>query len=228
MVWDKTIPLGTEDASNGDDRIRELKTDLEDALQAQDPAAESVFPGADTSAPVYRYRGLKGATGARPAPGDYGLFFDTTRNMVQRDNGVTWDDFATLIPAGTVMVFYQAAAPTGWTKLATQNDKALRVVSGSGGVAGGTTGLAGGITHTVNAHTHTLAHTHTFSATSGGPSTNVNVNAGSNANIPRVDHTHTVSGTTDAASTANTGAASDSGTNTVTLAYVDVILCSKD
>ena len=41
-------------------------------------------------------------------------------------------------PAGTVMVFYQAAAPTGWTKITTQNDKALRVVSGSGGVAGGT------------------------------------------------------------------------------------------
>ena len=42
------------------------------------------------------------------------------------------------IQAGTVMLFYQAAAPTGWTKLTTQNDKALRVVSGSGGVAGGT------------------------------------------------------------------------------------------
>jgi hypothetical protein len=42
------------------------------------------------------------------------------------------------IQSGTVMLFYQAAAPTGWTKLTTQNDKALRVVSGSGGVAGGT------------------------------------------------------------------------------------------
>ena len=41
-------------------------------------------------------------------------------------------------PSGTVMLFYQAAAPTGWTKVTTQNDKALRVVSGSGGVAGGT------------------------------------------------------------------------------------------
>jgi hypothetical protein len=43
-----------------------------------------------------------------------------------------------LIQAGTVMLFYQGAAPVGWTKLTTQNDKALRVVSGSGGVAGGT------------------------------------------------------------------------------------------
>lgn len=44
---------------------------------------------------------------------------------------------AAVIPPGTVMLFYQAAAPTGWTKLTTQNNKALRVVSGSGGVAGG-------------------------------------------------------------------------------------------
>jgi hypothetical protein len=34
-------------------------------------------------------------------------------------------------------LFYQAAAPTGWTKVTTQDNKALRVVSGSGGVAGG-------------------------------------------------------------------------------------------
>lgn len=41
-------------------------------------------------------------------------------------------------PPGTVMLFYQAAAPIGWTKLTTQDNKALRVVSGAGGVAGGT------------------------------------------------------------------------------------------
>ena len=39
--------------------------------------------------------------------------------------------------SGTVVLFYQAAAPTGWTQVTTQNNKALRVVSGSGGVAGG-------------------------------------------------------------------------------------------
>jgi hypothetical protein len=40
--------------------------------------------------------------------------------------------------SGTVLLFYQAAAPTGWTKVTTQDNKALRVVSGTGGVAGGT------------------------------------------------------------------------------------------
>jgi hypothetical protein len=41
------------------------------------------------------------------------------------------------IPAGTAMLFYQAAAPTGWTQVTTQNNKALRIVSGTGGGTGG-------------------------------------------------------------------------------------------
>lgn len=44
--------------------------------------------------------------------------------------------------SGTVMLFYQAAAPTGWTKSTANNDKALRVVSGAGGVSGGTVAFA--------------------------------------------------------------------------------------
>ena len=40
-------------------------------------------------------------------------------------------------PSGTVMLFYQANAPTGFTKITTQNNKALRVVSGTGGGTGG-------------------------------------------------------------------------------------------
>jgi hypothetical protein len=42
-----------------------------------------------------------------------------------------------IIPQNTVSIFYQAAAPTGWTKITTQNDKTLRVVSGNGGGTGG-------------------------------------------------------------------------------------------
>jgi hypothetical protein len=42
--------------------------------------------------------------------------------------------------AGTVMLFQQTSAPTGWTKITTHNNKALRVVSGNAG-SGGTTGF---------------------------------------------------------------------------------------
>lgn len=40
------------------------------------------------------------------------------------------------IPTGTKMLFVQTAAPTGWTKDTTHNDKALRVVSGTAGSGG--------------------------------------------------------------------------------------------
>ena len=41
------------------------------------------------------------------------------------------------IPSGSVMLFVQSSAPTGWTKSTSHNNKALRVVSGSGGGSGG-------------------------------------------------------------------------------------------
>ena len=44
---------------------------------------------------------------------------------------------AKAIPATTVPLFFQSAAPTGWTKSTSNNDKALRVTSGSGGGTGG-------------------------------------------------------------------------------------------
>lgn len=77
----------------------------------------------------------------------------------------------TTFPVGTAMVFYQASAPVGWTQVATQNDKALRVVSGTGGGVGGTHGLSSppSLTHTHAGPSHSHSgpnHTH------GGPTHN--------------------------------------------------------
>ena len=82
------------------------------------------------------------------------------------NGGLTWaevpegEDF---IPNGSVMAFFQSAAPTGWTKVTSQNNKVLRVVSGNGGGTGGTWATSSGVTtSSVGAHTHTsAAHTHT-------------------------------------------------------------------
>ena len=41
------------------------------------------------------------------------------------------------IPSGVSILFYEASAPTGWTKVTTQDNKALRVVSGTGRGSGG-------------------------------------------------------------------------------------------
>lgn len=45
---------------------------------------------------------------------------------------------ASNFPSGTTMLFVQTAAPTGWTKSTTHNNKALRLVSGTAS-SGGTT-----------------------------------------------------------------------------------------
>lgn len=43
----------------------------------------------------------------------------------------------TPLESGTTTYVFQAAAPTGWTKLTTQNDVGIRVTSGDGGQVGG-------------------------------------------------------------------------------------------
>jgi hypothetical protein len=64
-------------------------------------------------------------------------------------SGITFPDAtvqATVVfPSGTALLFQQTAAPTGWTKSTTHNDKSLRVVSGaasSGGTAAFSTAFA--------------------------------------------------------------------------------------
>ena len=116
------------------------------------------------------------------------------------NGGLTWatvssEDF---IPNGSVMAFFQSAAPTGWTKVTSQNDKVLRVVSGNGGGTGGTwatnsgvtTSEVGAHTHTSAAHTHTGAsHTHTSAAhTHGGGNMAAANHTVSTAQMP--SHTH--------------------------------------
>lgn len=53
-------------------------------------------------------------------------------------NATQLNTYYGIIPASSTMVFFQASAPTGWTKSTSQNNKALRVVSGTGGGTGGT------------------------------------------------------------------------------------------
>jgi hypothetical protein len=67
-------------------------------------------------------------------------------------NGEQIDAF----PAGTKIVFYQASAPTGWTKVAMSSNYVL--ITGTGGTAGG----GGGASHNiVSGCTVVASHTHT-------------------------------------------------------------------
>ncbi len=77
------------------------------------------------------------------------------------------------VPSGTKQIFVQTAAPTGWTKDTTHNDKALRVVSGTasnGGVDSFTTTFGAGKTTA----SHTLStpqipvHDHPYTTKAAG------------------------------------------------------------
>jgi len=120
-------------------------------------------------------------------------------------------------PSGTVMLFVQTAAPTGWTKSTTHDNKALRVVSGSV-TTGGTQNFTAVLNGTVGATTLTEAqipsHTHTYTAASV---TNANSAIGSGTAFR-------------SAVTANTGATGGGGSHThsMDVAYVDVIIATKD
>lgn len=234
-VWSTTTPVGSDLLSQGDDKIREMKVAIQTALRAGEVAGddvegvEAIFPGASPStAPVYRYRGLKGTTAERPTAGQYGFYFNTTRNVLQRDNGTSWDDIGGSFPSGTKSIFCQSSAPVGWTQDVTNNDKALRVVSGSGGGAGGVVSFSqySNHTHTTSAHTLSIdeipAHTHDielYQFGPGGPDGPASIN----------DTTQfTITGNTE--SIGGGGSHSHTPTTVATgqLAYVDVIVCSKD
>lgn len=161
-----------------------------------------------------------------------------------KDNG--WQD-------ATNGVFYQAAAPTGWTKDVTTNDKMLRVVSGAGGGTGGTLATATAIslahtahsiansgthTHNASSHTHTLATSGEKAQTNSGSGT-IYSSSGflkavtSFASIFQSVVTKTLSPTGTV--TTGAGGGHDHGGNTtgaaltdITLAYADVIVCTKD
>jgi hypothetical protein len=146
--------------------------------------------------------------------------------------------------AGTVLLFYQASAPTGWTQVTSQNNKALRVVSGTGGGTGGTTGFTSVFTNqtvstsvsvsgTTGATTLSTSqipsHSHSYNTVYYGGPPGANFNDGcygykapggfsTGAEGGGGSHDHSFSG-------------SGSGTSsavTLNVQYIDIILASKN
>ncbi len=132
-------------------------------------------------------------------------------------------------PSGTIMLFYQAAAPTDWTKSTGADNYGIRVVNSTGGGTGGSVDFT------------TAFSNQTVSGTSGATTLSA-------SQIPT--HTHHVRGPTvnSATSPANYAAGNTSGTSTggvtgspggshthsfsdtvdLRIKYIDVIVCTKD
>jgi hypothetical protein len=133
-------------------------------------------------------------------------------------------------PSGTLMLFQQTSAPIYWTKQATHNDKALRVVSGAAS-SGGTNAFStvnGATAAFVNGHQLTTAeipsHTHGVTTVNGAI---VLTAAGGSEGFAAGGSGHvgiSAGLTIDAAG----GAGSHSHTLNMAIQYVDVILAMKD
>lgn len=142
-------------------------------------------------------------------------------------------------PSGTKMLFQQTAAPTGWTKDTTHNDKAIRIVNGTAGTGGstafasalGTPSVTGTIAGSTGAHTLSTSempsHNHSFGIYqyngSGGSQNDggiqrgqFNGNLNTNSTGGGGSHSHSLSATFS------------SGQAAINVQYVDVIIASKD
>jgi len=135
-----------------------------------------------------------------------------TTKSVNGSENVTWSLAeigafpASSLPAGTTMLFAQTAAPTGWTKVTTHNDKALRVVSGTAGSGGSVNfttafqskSVVGSVGNTILTTAQLPAHTHNVT----GSGTTGNNNRGHVHNFSTLTNTagnHAHSGSTNAA-----------------------------
>lgn len=132
-------------------------------------------------------------------------------------------------PSGTLMLFQQTAAPTGWTKSTTHNDKAIRVVSGSAGTGGSaafSTALATpALSGSTGAHTLTTSeipsHTHGITTRAMHSSGTNDISLTNTANT-------TTAKTTGSAGSGGSHSHSMSGTATINVHYVDVTIAEKD
>ncbi|SVB99894.1 uncharacterized protein METZ01_LOCUS252748, partial [marine metagenome] len=126
----------------------------------------------------------------------------------------------------TALVFFQASAPTGWTKSTANTDKALRVTSGSGGGTGGSVAF------------ETAFASQSVSGTTGATTL-------ATSQIP--SHSHAIRGATVASGAAQYSAGASAGTSSAAaggggshthsfsssaidldVSYLNVIVCTKD
>lgn len=174
------------------------------------------------------------AVGFTVAPG-------TSGNLLT-SNGTAWTSAAPAsspIPSGTVMLFYQASAPTGWTQVTTLNDYGLRLVSGTGGTTAGTTAYSTVFTNQTPTISNTFAVAATTLSTAQMPSHYHNVTGvqtfganGGGSNVANgTDNYSAVTTDSQGGGTSHTHSFSGSATSsaiTLNVRYANIIICSKN
>jgi len=138
--------------------------------------------------------------------------------------------------SGTLMLFQQTTAPTGWTKQTTHNDKALRVVTGTVGSGGsspfttalGTPSVGGTLSGSIGSTTLSInqipSHSHTVQYRNGSGG---NVIAAGSQN-QAVKNTTTLNRGGSGSHNHNFSGNLSGSTASINVQYVDIIIASKD
>jgi hypothetical protein len=135
-----TNPTSSDNLSQGDDHLRLLKSTI-----------KATFPNVSGAVlPTHtELNYVDGVTSSIQTQLDAKAVLASantfTGNQTINGNLTVSGAVSGVFPSGTKMLFQQTAAPTGWTKDTTHNDKALRVVSGaasSGGTVAFSTAFA--------------------------------------------------------------------------------------
>lgn len=159
---------------------------------------------------------LPGAANYTTIAGDRLICYATGTNVVDVLQIAGTKGIGLPLTSGTVMLFFQSAAPIGWTQVTNQNNKAFRVVSGTGGGTGGTdpfttvfglTAVDGTSVSTAQLAVHNHGDSQisgggTVAVGGGGAAGEVSVNAGSGDS-----HAHGIE---------------------LRVQYIDIIIASKD
>lgn len=207
---------------------------LQETLSNANLVALGKLSSASDKLPYFTGAGAAAVTDFTPAART--LLNDVDMAAMRATLGVSTS--AEIIPSGSVLAFFQAAAPVGWTKITTHDNKAIRIVAGAGGGAGGSVafttafaakavaGTVGGTSLTkaqIPPHTHTGGNDRTVyhgdtaanlfaSGTNTSTLTGDGQSGGLGAGGVAATHTHTFTGT-----------AID-----LAVQYIDMILCSKN
>ena len=144
------------------------------------------------------------------------------------------DGGGTTIPAGTLMLFNQTAAPTGFTKSTSHNDKAIRITSGSVGTGGSVAFETAFASQSVSVAATTIAISTMAAHSHVQGFAGVNASAGFGVSSAPAGNVNSQSGQSGG-NHANTSTVGGGGSHThagtaidLDVAYVDVIIAEKD
>lgn len=182
IIQGSGLPSGFASGVVGGANTLEITTEDEASLQA----TRLLLRGGTNGADIEFYRGARTAEAQsmiiKGDTGNVGIATPTPSTALEVIGTIKASAFEGVFPSGTLMLFAQTAAPTGWTKSTAHDNKALRVVSGTAGSGGSVAFTTAFVSQTPTGTVATSTTTANATATNqNATATNIAVTATNNA-----------------------------------------------